>query len=137
MNSSYQNLRICWENLIVIIMERCQFQMIILFLILLFTSRRNYILMAVAVVVELPPCFWNGNGEWKQRAEDFVGKLSWRKYSSDSTLFFILVYDIHKHVGNVVLWGISKKILLTGRWGRNMLCTLRVEIRSYRIWNIW
>ena len=33
------------------------------------------------------------------------GNCSWRKHSSDPTLFFNPVYDIHKHVGNVVLRG--------------------------------
>ena len=56
-----------------------------------------------------PPCFWNGNDEWNQRAEDFVGKFLRRKHSSDSTLFFIPIYDIHKHVSNVFLRGYMKK----------------------------
>ena len=41
----------------------------------------------------------------KPRAEDFLGKLLWRKHSSDRTLFFNPVYGIHKHVGNVGLRG--------------------------------
>ena len=40
-----------------------------------------------------------------KRDEYFVGKLSWSKHYSKPTLFFIPVYDIHKHVSNVVLRG--------------------------------
>ena len=38
-----------------------------------------------------------------------MGKFSWRNHSSDQTLFFNSVYDIHKNVGNVVLWGYIQK----------------------------
>ena len=36
-------------------------------------------------------------------------KFSWRKNSFDSTLIFIPVDDIHKHVSNVVLRGYLQK----------------------------
>ena len=57
--------------------------------------------MAVAVVVALLPLLIKHHWRMTPRAEYVVGKLSWRKHSSDPTLFFISVYDITKHVGNV------------------------------------
>ena len=32
-----------------------------------------------------------------------MGKLSWRKHSSESALFLIPAYNIYKNVGNVIL----------------------------------